>query len=125
MSGTLTWASELAGLASQALTGLEDVTVTADLTEVPSALAGGHLVVAVRPPSLEVPGWREVIATWEVYLIAGPAEDQLSAWERLDSALFHLLDALDADEVRPDAFTDLQNATYPAFVLTTTSHHTR
>ena len=122
---TLAWAQDLLEDAADRLAGLPlPVTATPDLTAVPSHLAAGHLVITCLPPRLEVPTWSELEATWEIFLIAG-GSDALAAWATLDAALFVLLERLAVEEVRPDSFTDLQGKTYPAFVITTTSHHTR
>ena len=122
---TRTWAADLVAHASAELTaaGVEHA-AEPDVSRAPSALAAGHLVLTVRPPTLEVPSWDEVEATWEIVLIAGPAADAWAAWERLDEALAALLRPLAVESVRPDAFTDTQGASYAAQVLTTTSHHT-
>lgn len=122
---TATWARELLATALAALGNTEDVTGTLDLAEAASALSAGQLVVCPRPPALEVPTWHELTATWEIILAAGPSDQTVAAWDRLDAALFALLEPLAVEETRPDAFLDNQSTTWPAMVLTTTSQHTR
>lgn len=119
------WASQLVAKAATTLAevGLQGISPTTDVSAAPSALAAGHLVITVRPPTLDLPTWDEILATFEVVLITGPASDPVRAWERLDEALFPLLEPLAVERVAADAFIDSQNTTYPALVLTTTSHH--
>lgn len=123
---TKAWAQELLNYAVTALNdaGVPEVVGTLDLAEAASALVAGQLVVCPRPPTLEIPTWHEVAATWELVLIAGPHHHPMTAWERLDEALMPLLEPLAVEGARPDAFLDNQSQSWPALVLTTTSTHT-
>lgn len=122
---TQRWAQEILDTALDALAEVEDVTGTLDLAEAASALSAGHLVVCPRPPELEIPTWSELTATWEIILAAGPSDQTVAAWSRLDTALLALIEPLAIETTRPDALLDNQSTSWPALVLTTTSHHTR
>lgn len=121
LAAALTMATDAASLlADDPLVG--SVYTTVDPREVPPKVAGGDLVVVVNPPERTFDTWHEETHTWSVWVIAGPANDLHRAWERLSAAVDLLHRDLEADGARPDAFTDNQRVTYPAYVLTITQH---
>lgn len=103
--------------------GVGGVSATTDPRLIPNLLAGGDLCVVVNPPTREFTTWHEQEWTWDVWIVAGPANDLEAAWARLDAAVDALATPLEVATARPDAFADQQRAQYPAFVLTITSNY--
>ncbi len=74
-----------------AAAGETRVHVTLNTLEVESASRGG--VVLIAPPDLAFGGpWGDVQAEYEVYVIAGPADNLLAAWERIDTIIQALVE---------------------------------
>lgn len=122
---TLTAARSIVGEAGIILAGVEEVgplTTTVDTRTIPAKVQGGDLVVVANPPARTFDTWNDETWEWSVWLIAGPANDLERAWARLDAAVDALAVPLEVTRAAPDAFTDQQRATYPAYVLTITSH---
>ena len=126
MTNYLAYAQQLANQAAALLAdpGTAPVSATLDPRDAASLVDGGDLVVVVNPPEITWETWHEETLTWSVWVIAGPANDLHSAWDRLSNALDLLHRELEADGARPDGFVH-QGVTYPAYVLTITSPHSK
>lgn len=98
--------------------------VTIDPTDAAPALdSGTATVVVVNPPTLEFVTWHQTRAEWPVWVIAGPPTDHPTAWAALDDALPIVVRVLEAETAQPNAFTDGQGHSYPAYLITTTTDH--
>lgn len=119
---SLAEARALADHAREAFTaaGL-DVTVTTDPAKVAPVVAANGVALVVNPPELTFTTWTDTDVEWSLWLVAGPRNDPDTAWAQLDAALDAIREPLELDRARPDAFRDNHGATYPAFVLTTTT----
>lgn len=99
--------------------GLEDAHATLNALEVSSAARAG--VVVVSPPTLDFSSsWGDPTASWELHVIAGPADNYLAAWELIDQ----MIDALNAGHINlksgePGQFQTPQGPALPAYTLTT------
>lgn len=97
--------------------GVTDATRAGDL------LNAGEAVVVLNPPTVAYPTWTEVDATWQAWVLAGPATDTDTAWGVLDTLRDALAGPFEIDRAEPNTFTDAQGTAWPALVLTFTSHH--
>lgn len=89
---------------------LADVIVTLDPNNVPAQAERG--VVIVRPPRLKMTDSYNVIDTeWDVLVIAGPPQDWLTAWARIDDILDAIIPGIAFTEGEPDTYGG--NATRP------------
>ncbi|RWZ52935.1 hypothetical protein ELQ90_03090 [Labedella phragmitis] len=121
MSDRITAAHELVADITNALeaAGLEDARATLNALEVPSGAR--HGVVVVSPPTLDFSSsWGDPTASWELHIIAGPPDNYLAAWERIDT----IIDALVAGHINlksaePGQFQPTQGPALPAYTLTT------
>lgn len=123
---TLAAATQLATEASEVLAGVEGVgsySTTLDPRTIPPTVAGGDLAVVVNPPTRTFTTWHEQEWEWEVWVVAGPANDLPTAWGRLDAAVDALAGPLEVATARPDAFSAPDRAQYPAYVLTIPSNY--
>ncbi len=67
------------------------VHVTLNTLEVESAARNG--VVLIAPPDLAFGGpWGDVQAEYELYVIAGPSDNLLAAWDRIDTIIQALVE---------------------------------
>lgn len=98
---------------------LEDVTATTDAALIPSGARHGIVVVAA--PKLDFSaGFGAVAAAWEIHVIAGPADNYLAAWERIDTIIQALIDGdLNLASGEPGGYGSLPGDTLPAYTLTT------
>lgn len=99
--------------------GLEKVTATVDAAHVASG--SRHGVVVVSPPELEFETFGgDADLTWELHVIAGPAENYLAAWERIDQ----IISALEASDLplhraKPGAWEPITpGPPLPAYTIT-------
>lgn len=99
------------------------VTVTADPRDIPPALSAGRPVVAIQPPALAYITHHATEAEWELYVIAGPIQDQRQAWETISGIIEPLTVPLSIDTAKPAAFAAPSMPEYPAYVLTFSETH--
>lgn len=96
--------------------GLDKVIATFDAQRVPSGSRNG--IVVVGPPKLTfAPPFTE--AEFSLHVIAGPADNYLAAWERIDT----IIAALDAGGINladgePGAYEVMNGSPIPAYTLT-------
>jgi hypothetical protein len=99
--------------------GLKDATATLNALEVPSGAR--HGIVVVSPPTLDfASSWGDPTSSWELHIIAGPADNYLAAWDRIDL----MIDALVAGHINlktaePGQFQAAQGPALPAYTATT------
>lgn len=96
---------------------LENVHVTLDLLEIPSALASG-LVAVLQPPELEFETWDATTAKWELVIISGTYQDRLVAWSEIDPVIQALKTPLAIDSAKPANYQHPSLPDHPAYVLT-------
>ena len=97
--------------------GLTKVTVGYDAAKVPSAARYGAVVAG--PPRLTAETFGELVATFEVHVIAGPADNYLVAWDTIDT----IIEALFAGQINikaaePGQYAALNGPPLPAYTLT-------
>jgi hypothetical protein len=93
------------------------VLVTLNADHVPSG--SRHGVVLVAPPTLRLPNFALVEATWELHVVAGPPTNYLAAWERIDSIVQVLIEAaLNIDKAEPGMFQPNTGPALNAYTLT-------
>jgi hypothetical protein len=103
--------------------GLAVVHVTVNPADIIKAMPGGAVVIT--PPDLAFPTFYRADITWELWAIAGPGNDPLAAWDRLDAIVAALTVPLALDVARSDAFQPLGTLPpLPAYVLTFTESFT-
>ncbi|MFF5793962.1 hypothetical protein ACFY5D_18110 [Paeniglutamicibacter sp. NPDC012692] len=105
-----------------AAAGLDDVTVTANPVEIPGALPNGP-VVAVQPPKLTFITYNTQEAEWELFVIAGPPADRLTAWTSIDQVIEALRVPMDIDKADPANYEHPSMQPHAAYVLTFTEQH--
>ncbi|SDH16127.1 hypothetical protein SAMN04515691_2987 [Leifsonia sp. 98AMF] len=98
--------------------GLEDVHATLDAGEIPSAARAG--VVCVSAPTITFESWSEPAMAFELNAVAGPADNYLAAWARLDLILNALhAGQLNLKRAEPGGFAQLNGPVLPAYTITT------
>jgi hypothetical protein len=97
---------------------LQAVGATLDATEVESGAR--HGVVVVAAPKLTFAGPFEMVsAAFELHVVAGPADDWLGAWERIDTIVQALVDGhVNLADGEPSAFQPMHGDALPAYTLT-------
>lgn len=99
-----------------AAAGLDKVTVTLDAREIASAARNG--VIVISPPDLTFETFTITEATYELSVIAGPADNLLHAWETLDSIIEALrVGQLDMTTARGDMFAPTGSAALPGYTI--------
>ena len=102
-----------------AVAGLQAVHVTLNPLEIVSASRNG--VVVISPPDLAFPTYTITDVTNEVTVIAGPPDNLLEAWRRLDAILEALrLGGLEMTGARADSFAVKDSQPIPGYSLTLT-----
>lgn len=102
---------------------LRGVHVTVNPAEVVKAMPAG--VVVITPPDLTFTTFTITDSAWELWVIAGPSHDPLTAWDRLDAIIDALAEPLGLTAARSDAYQPLgDRPPFPAYVLTLTETHT-
>lgn len=98
---------------------LEAVTVTTDALLIPSGARQGIVVVAA--PELDFSaGFGHVATAWEIHVIAGPADNYLAAWERIDTIIQAFVDGdVNLANGKPGAYGAHDGQTIPCYTLTT------
>lgn len=100
-----------------AAAGFDKATATTDALKVPSGARHGIAVVAA--PSLTFPDWDEPAVEWTIHLVAGPANDFLAAWEKLDALLEALFVAqLNLKSAEPAGYETREGPVIPAYTVT-------
>lgn len=102
--------AELPGmLAAANLDGHAEVTITDDVRKLDKAKLLPGIIVLQPVPSLTFPAPGIVAISWQLLIVAGPADDVLAAWDRLDALLealrvggLHIESAEPGDYPRPD-----------------------
>lgn len=84
-------------------------------------LDAGRAVVIVKPPRLEYPTFGTTNAEWSVIVAAGPADDYVAAWDRLDEVLDAIAQPLGAESAEPSTYKVSDTKGYPAYVLKITT----
>lgn len=117
-------AEEIKALIRETLTaaGLHDVTVTLNPGEVPGALPNGP-VVAIQPPKLTFITYNTQEAEWELFVIAGPPADRMTAWTSIDQVIEALRVPLDIDKADPANYEHPSMQPHAAYVLTLTEQY--
>jgi len=62
---------------------LPKVMATLDARDIGSGAR--HGIIVVSPPRLKFPTWNQVLAEWDVHVIAGPPDNYLAAWALIDT----------------------------------------
>lgn len=97
--------------------GLNKVTVTLDAREIASGARNG--IIVISPPDLTFETFASVEASYELSLIAGPADNLLHAWSTLDSIIEALrVGKLDMATARGDMFAPASSAPLPGYTIT-------
>ncbi|WP_314148235.1 hypothetical protein [uncultured Leifsonia sp.] len=97
--------------------GLEGVHATLDANEIPSAARNG--VVCVSPPTVTFETWNDPAPAFELNAVAGPADNYLAAWERLDRILRALHSGeLNLKRAEPGGFQPSNGSVLPAYTIT-------
>lgn len=99
--------------------GLTKALATVDAAHIPSGSRYG--IVVVSPPELTFETFGgDPALVWELHIIAGPAENYLAAWERIDEILAALEDSdLPLSTAKPGAWESVTNGPdLPAYTVT-------
>lgn len=97
--------------------GLDKALATLDAAHVASGSRYGVLVVS--PGTLTFEDWGEPSMAWEVHVIAGPANDYLAAWDKIDAMIQALVVAqINLRSGEPGQFQPLVGEPLPAYTLT-------
>lgn len=97
---------------------LAGVVVTFNGTEVPQGAPDGAVIVL--PPRLAFPTYHQVETTWEVCVTAGPTDNHIVSWSRVDAIIAAIAPSLDFTDAEPTSFQPTAGPTLPAYVLTYT-----
>ena len=114
----LTQALGIVAEVREALTnaGLTQAHVTIDAAEVPSGAR--HGVVVVSPPSLDFETFTETVPTWELHVIAGPADNYLAAWSTIDTMIEALVTGhINLNRGEPGQYQGIRGEQLPAYTL--------
>lgn len=96
--------------------GLDQVTVTLDARQIPSGAR--HGIIVISPPDLTFETFTITEATYELSVVAGPADNLLHAWETLDSIIEALrVGRLDMTTARGDMFAPPGSAKLPGYTI--------
>ncbi|MBZ4486278.1 hypothetical protein [Microbacterium sp. cx-55] len=96
---------------------LSDVIATLDAAEVPSGARHGIVVVAAPKLSFDGP-FSMVGAVYEVHVIAGPSDNYLAAWERIDTIIQALVEGhVNLSSGEPGGYEPMRGDTIPAYTL--------
>lgn len=96
--------------------GLDKVIVTLDAREITAGAR--HGIVVISPPDLTFETFTITEATYELSVIAGPADNLLHAWETLDSIIEALrVGQLDMTTARGDMFAPPGSAALPGYTI--------
>lgn len=96
---------------------LTGATASLDARDIPSGAR--HGIVIVAPPDMTFPTFTQTEITHELAVIAGPADNLLKAWERLDAMVEAIRRAgFDLDAARGDMFKPLHGSPLPGYTLT-------
>lgn len=94
---------------------------TRDGRKMTSAQVSRNGGVLVTIPSVDYPTYGEAVAEWHLYLVAGPLDRPLEAFDRLDGLLDALLAAdLPITRAEPAAFNPIDGQPLPALDITMT-----
>ena len=95
---------------------LDKITVTLDSKLVPSGSRNGVILVGL--PDLRSDNFATLAPSWTVNIIAGPPDNYLAAWDRIDTILEVLFQGeLNIDTATPSNFPALTGAAIPAYTL--------
>jgi hypothetical protein len=109
-------AQQIADLIRAALPAdLSDVVVTMNGLEVPQGAPDGAVIVL--PPRLTFPTYDTTEATWEVCVTAGPVDNHIVSWERVDAIIAAIAPGLDFTTAEPAAFQPTAGPALPAYTL--------
>lgn len=96
---------------------LAQVMVSIDPLDIPSGAR--HGIVVISPPDLTFTTYTQTEAAYELAAIAGPADNLLAAWERLDGILEALrVGGLNMDTARGDMFAPKNGQPLPGYTIT-------
>ena len=93
---------------------------TLDYSQIPNALSSGDQVVTILTPKRRWPTEALEEFEWTVLLIAGPINDEWTAWARLDDLVEALRGPLIVDMAEPGEYAAANGPNYPAMTLTFT-----
>lgn len=96
---------------------LQKVIVSIDPLDIPSGAR--HGIVVISPPDLTFPTYSQTEAEYELSAIAGPADNVLAAWERLDAIIEALrIGGLSMVTARGDMFAPKNGPALPGYTIT-------
>ena len=116
-------ANELRAQLEQIMTAdpdLASVIVSLDPLDIPSGIRNG--IVIISPPDLEFPAYWQTDVQSELAVIAGPTDNLLAAWTRLDQ----IVEAIRTSPIpvltaRGDMFKTKSGESVPGYTLTMTA----
>lgn len=95
---------------------LAAVVVTIDGREVPQWAPDGAVVIL--PPRLTFPTYDSTTVAFEVVVTAGPADQHLAAWDRMDQIIAAIAPGMDFRDAEPASFQPNAGPVLPAYTLT-------
>ncbi|PZE84159.1 hypothetical protein [Curtobacterium sp. MCBD17_032] len=98
--------------------GLDGVLVTINGLEVPQGAPDGAVIIL--PPRLTFPTYHQTEATWELLVTAGPVDNHIVAWDRIDSIVAAIAPGLDVTVAEPASFAPNAGPPLSAYLLTYT-----
>lgn len=119
-------AQDLVDDATAAITGATTPPAVALVSLDPDAVAaalGSGLLVWVAPPTIDLETWTAGTATFPLHVIAPQPEDQLDAWDAIDSLIGVLIEGLGPDRLEPSAYPNPSGPRFPAYTLTITRNY--
>lgn len=97
--------------------GLTGAIASIDPLDITSGSRNG--IVVISPPDLTFTTWTITDATFTLSAIAGPADNLLAAWQRLDEIVEALRVAnLDMVDARGDMFAPKEGSPLPGYTIT-------
>ncbi|MDF2826870.1 MAG: hypothetical protein K0R01_153 [Mycobacterium sp.] len=95
---------------------LPDVAATIDARDIPSGAR--HGIVVISPPDLEFTTYTQTSADTELSVVAGPADNLLAAWRKLDAILEALrLGGIPMLSARGDLFRQHHGDPLPGYTV--------
>jgi hypothetical protein len=92
--------------------------VTVNGLEVPQGAPDGAVIIL--PPRLTFPTYDQTETTWELCVTAGPVDNHLVAWDRIDSIVAAIAPGLDVTVAEPASFAPSAGPNLSAYLLTYT-----
>lgn len=96
------------------------VTAIYDMNRADPVLSAGASLVAVLPPKQTFKTLAITENEWTLLLVAGPVDDHLAAWSKIDRITLALRDPLNIETADPAEYQMKAGPAYPAYTLTFT-----